>query len=244
MAQFWDDNKGAFKDSPNETSLYPQDANSMAIAFGIVPPSSTTAKRISDYLASNWTPIGPKCPELAKNVSPFITSIELEGHFQAGRTDRAIELMRTSWAWYLNHPNGTQSTVPEGFLLDGTWGYRGDRGYRNDPSYMSHAHGWSSGPTSTLTEYLLGLRVTKPLGHEWQLKPSTFTQLTEVEGGFATSLGKFSAKYKIKDGIADVEWDTPVGTRGWLALPGNAPRWVVGGKGSTKVRVNVCDRSK
>lgn len=75
MDQFWNDTLGAFKDSPSNLTLYPQDANSMAIAFSVIPPKSKQAKRVSDYLADNWTPIGPVCPELPSNVSPFISPI-------------------------------------------------------------------------------------------------------------------------------------------------------------------------
>lgn len=234
MNQLWSECHGAFKDSPTNKTLYPQDGNSMAIAFGVVAPESKQAKRVSNYLASNWTPIGPECPELPGNVSPFISSIELEGHFQAGRPDRALELMRTSWGWYLNNPNGTHSTVVEGYLVDGTFGYRGPS-YRNDASYISHSHGWSSGPTSTLTEYMVGLSVTKPEGEEWQLKPATFTQLQEAEAGFTTGLGKFSAKYEAKKNKVTVTWETPKGTKGWLEIPGYKARWVKGGKGSVTV---------
>lgn len=237
MTQFWDEDRGAFKDSPTNKTLYPQDANSMAIAYGVV--SGDVAKRVSDYLVSNWTPIGPSCPELPNNISPFISSIEIEGHFQVGRPDRALELIRTSWGWYLNNPNGTQSTVAEGYLVNGTWGYRGDRGYRYDPSYVSHAHGWSSGPTSTLTEYLVGLRVTKPLGEEWQLQPASFKLLSEAQAGFTTSLGKFSAKFEVKPSCVTVEWDTPKGTRGLLLLPGQNPRWMEGGKGHITVSLSA-----
>ncbi|KAF9871875.1 alpha-l-rhamnosidase [Colletotrichum karsti] len=233
--KLWDESKGAFKESPNDTSLYPQDANSMAVAFGVVSADSTEAQQISDYLESNWTPIGPHCPELKNNISPFISSIELYTHFRAGRADRALKLIRDAWGWYLNHPNGTESTVPEGYLLDGTWGYRGDRGYRNDPSYVSHAHGWSSGPTSGMTEYLVGLRVIKPGGSEWQFKP-VLGELSEAEAGFTTSLGKFSAKFTVgENGTAAVEWDTPANTKGNLVLPGQELRRVKGGKGSATI---------
>lgn len=210
----------------------------MAIAYGVVSPQSKKAQRISDYLKSNWTPIGPHCPELPQNVSPFISSIELEGHFQVGRPDRALELMRTSWGWYHNHANGTGSTVIEGYLINGTFGYRGDRGYRYDESYVSHAHGWSSGPTSALTEYMVGLRVTSPRGHEWSLKPATFSELSKAEAGFTTSLGKFSAKFKVKGDRAVVEWNTPKGTRGKIELPGQKAKWVKGGRGRTTVRLS------
>lgn len=237
FAELWDDKVGAFKESPDNTSLYPQDANSMALAFGVARSSQcgNYSARISDYLTSRWTPIGPHSPELKNNVSPFISSIELEAHYRAGRPDRAVELTRDLWGWYINHPNGTQSTTPEGFLIDGSWGYRGDRGYRNDPSYMSHAHGWSSGPTSTLTEHMLGLRLSKPAGVEWQFKPAGLEQFAHLEGGFTTKLGRFSGTLTVKDGQVHLTWDVPKGTRGWVQLPGQKGQWVTGGTGSSSM---------
>ncbi|KAL5041930.1 hypothetical protein BDW71DRAFT_201002 [Aspergillus fruticulosus] len=247
ITHLYDPSVGAFRDSPSST-LYPQDANSMALAFSIFPfpPSNSNsnsskgraeAARISSYLESNWTPIGPAVPELPNNVSPFISSIELEGHFASGHADRAVELIRTLWGWYLDHPNGTQSTVPEGYLVDGSWGYRGDRGYRNDPRYVSHAHGWSSGPTSTLTEYAVGLRITKPRGSEWSFRPASFglDGLEEAQAGFTTGLGRFRAGFRVQGETATVSWDTPAGTRGWVQLPGEEGRWVEGGKGRMTV---------
>lgn len=237
-AHFWDESRGAFKESPNDTSLYPQDANSMALAFGVLNASDPRSERVSTYLATNWTPLGPINPEVSANVStisPFITSIELEGHFKIGHAERSLELIRSAWGWYLNNPTGTQSTVPEGYLANGTWGYRGDRGYRFDPTYVSHAHGWSSGPTSTLTEYLVGLRVVAPKGRKWELRPATFDELGRVEAGFTTSLGKFSAKFEIENGTVRVQWDTPAGTEGLVQLPGRKPRVVAGGRDSIVV---------
>ncbi|OHX00407.1 bacterial alpha-l-rhamnosidase domain-containing protein [Colletotrichum incanum] len=234
----WDGAKGAFIDGYRNRTLYPQDSNSYAIAFGVVDPASAEAASISRMLTENWTPIGPASPELPGNISPFISSIELEAHFVAGRADRALQLIRDSWGWYLNHPNGTGSTVIEGYLVDGTFGYRSTRGYTNDPSYVSHAHGWSSGPTSTLTEYLVGLRVTRPAGAGWSLKP-VFGEVPEAQAGFTTALGRFSAKWKVERGVATVEWDVPEGTRGWVELGGEEGRWVDGGKGTASVKVKV-----
>jgi hypothetical protein len=215
-------------------TLYPQDANSMALAFGVAEKGTAEAAAISKALTRNWTPIGPASPELPGNISPFISSIELEGHFVAGRADRALRLIHDSWGWYLHHPNGTGSTVIEGYLVDGSWGYRNTRGYTNDPPYVSHAHGWSSGPTSALTEYLLGLRVTRPAGSEWSLQPA-FGFVDNAQAGFTTGLGKFSAKWTVAGETATVEWDTPVGTRGWIDL-GEKKAWVDGGKGRETVR--------
>ena len=235
VTQFWDEARGAFKESPDDTSLYPQDANSMALAFEVFNASDSRAERVSTYLTTNWTPLGPINPEVSANastISPFITSIELEGHFKIGHPERSLELIRSAWGWYLNNPNGTQSTVPEGYLANGTWGYRGDRGYRFDPTYVSHAHGWSSGPTSTLTEYLVGLRIVEPKGRKWELKPATFEEVDRAEAGFTTGLGKFSAKFENQNGTVSVQWNTPVDTEGYVKLQGQQGKAVAGGRGS------------
>ncbi len=95
--QFWDAEKGAFFDGWRNKTLYPQDANSQALAFGVVKPGTPEAAAVSKALTRNWTPIGPASPELPKNVSPFVSSIELEAHFVAGRPDRAVQLIRDLW---------------------------------------------------------------------------------------------------------------------------------------------------
>ncbi|KAL4735585.1 Six-hairpin glycosidase-like protein [Aspergillus similis] len=231
----WDEEKGAFMDSPG-SGLYPQDANSLALAYGIVDPESREAARISDYLSSNWTPIGPSCPELPDNISPFISSIELQAHFRSGRPDRALQLIRDLWGWYLGHENSTQSTTPEGYNVDGSWEYRRQRGYVKGSPYLSHSHGWSSGPTSALTEHMVGLRLTKPAGEEWLLKPASFEELDRFESGFVTSKGRFSAKIIVSRRNVRVDWDAPIGTRGLISLPGQEPFWVKGGKASKIVR--------
>jgi hypothetical protein len=215
----FDDSYGAFKDNATSTTLHPQDANSMAVLFGIVSPTSTNASSISSRLTENWSPIGAVAPELPGNISPFISSFEIQAHLTIGETERALELIRRSWGWYANHPNGTGSTVIEGYLVNGTFGYRSSRGYGYDASYVSHAHGWSSGPTSALTEFVVGLSVTGPAGRSWTLKPQ-FGDLKNAEAGFTTGLGKFQAKWKVSErGEYQVDFSTPEGTSGVLALP-------------------------
>ncbi|KAJ9132177.1 Bacterial alpha-L-rhamnosidase domain-containing protein [Pleurostoma richardsiae] len=230
----WDAAYGAFKDNATTTPLHPQDANSMAVLFGVVDANSSAAQSISARLTDNWTPIGAEAPELPGNISPFISSFEVQAHLTAGQTGRALDLIRASWGWYLRHPNGTGSTVVEGYLTNGTWGYRWDRGYGNDFSYVSHAHGWSSGPTSALTEFVLGLSVTAPAGARWRFAPQ-FGDLGRAEGGFVTGLGKFQASWARTEGDGySATVKTPAGTGGELILPvvmkGKKPRIVLDGK--------------
>jgi len=61
----WDDDKGAFKDNPDST-LYPQDGNSVALWFGVV--NASNAGRVSDYLSSNWVELGSASPEWSGNI--------------------------------------------------------------------------------------------------------------------------------------------------------------------------------
>ncbi|KAH6679496.1 putative alpha-L-rhamnosidase B [Halenospora varia] len=213
----WDESYGAFKDNNTATTLHPQDANSMALLFGVVD-TPAKAESASTNLLKNWTPIGAQTPELPNNVSPFISSFEIQGHLTIGQTARALELIKRCWGWYLNNPNGTQSTVIEGYLIDGSFGYRADRGYSHDTSYVSHAHGWSAGPTSALTTYILGLSVTSPAGKKWKLAPQ-FGDIKSVEGGFMTGLGKFQASWKLQSRGYTLSYNTPSGTTGQLELP-------------------------
>ncbi|XXG95963.1 hypothetical protein Hte_002239 [Hypoxylon texense] len=201
-ARLWDESSGAFDNSiesrDNNTGLHPQDGNALAVLFGVVNATSDQAQDISTSLTKNWTPIGAESPELPGEVSPFISSFEIQAHLLVGQTQRALDLIRTSWGWYLNNENGTQSTMVEGYLVDGSFGYRHDAGYQEDYSYTSHSHGWATGPVTALTEYVLGLGITGLAGATWQMAPH-FGDLQHAEGGFTTSIGKYSAAWTVDD---------------------------------------------
>jgi hypothetical protein len=180
--------------------------------------SSSKAQNISSNLLKNWTPIGAETPELPGNISPFISGFEIQAHFSIGQADRALDLIRRSWGWYINNPNGTESTVMEGYLINGTFGYRSTRGYDYDFSYPSHSHGWSSGPTSALTTYIVGLSVTNPAGATWKLAPQ-FGDLSSAQGGFTTTLGNYQASWQLSGPGYTLEYTVPAGTSGQLVLP-------------------------
>ena len=218
----WDPTTQTFKDNATDTTLHPQDANSMSILFSVINPNSSQAQSISSALTENWGPIGAVSPELPNNISPFISSFEIQAHLASGNVQRALDLIRLSWGWYLNNPNGTQSTVIEGYLFNGSFGYRNSRGYDYDSSYVSHSHGWSSGPTSALTEWVLGLRITDRAGSMWTMAPQ-FGDLTFAEGGFTTVLGKFQGAWELQRNATGVSYSanvtTPGGTTGEIVLP-------------------------
>lgn len=213
----WDASAGAFGDSEGDNSIHPQDGNSMALVFGAA--NTTSIQNISLALTANWITIGSLAPELPNNLIGFGQSFEIKAHLAARQATRALDLIRRAWGWYLNHPSGTASTCIEGYLADGTFGYRDTTGYGNDYSYTSHAHGWSTGPTDALTSYVVGIQLTAPAGDTWVFAPQ-FGDLESAQGGFTTPLGKFSAGWISYQGGYTVWWRFPTGTLGTLVLPG------------------------
>ncbi|KAI1434744.1 glycoside hydrolase family 78 protein [Xylaria sp. CBS 124048] len=212
--RLWDANTGAFKDNYGvyDTGLHAQDGNSLALLFGVVDAIGAQGQAISTWLTKNWRSIGPESPELPGEVSPFITSFEIQAHLLARQPRRALDVIRRSWGWYLANENGTQSTMIEGYLTDGTFGYRHNAGYAEDYSYTSHAHGWSTGPVTALTEHVLGLSVVGLNGEICRFAPQ-LGDLTHVQGGFVTGLGEYRAKVgrDARTGCTLAEVDVPIG---------------------------------
>jgi len=88
----------------------------------------------------------------------------------------------------------------------------------------SHAHGWSAGPTYVLSTRILGIHLVNPMGKQWRIQPN-FGDLTSVEGGYATNLGKFTVKWSTGTSL---QVETPDGTEGDVIWQGET-RHVTGG---------------
>ncbi|KAG7443761.1 Six-hairpin glycosidase [Guyanagaster necrorhizus] len=216
---FWVESAGMYRDNLT-TTLHPQDANSFAVLYNLTL-SDEQKVAVSQGLEKNWNDLGPVVPELPDTISPFISGFELQAHFEAGQDDRALDLLRREWGYILYTNLSVQSTLLEGFTANGSLWYRSYRGYNYDAAYTSHAHGWSSGPTSALTFYILGLTITSPRGATWSLSPHINGGLPGAEGGFGTSLGWFGVKWALQDNQFFMEISTPEGTSGQVKLPRN-----------------------
>ena len=150
MSLLWQPSVGLFRDNET-TTLAPQDGNAWAIKSGLVS-SPSQISQIASALQARWGPYGAPAPEAGDAVSPFISGFELEAHFMANRTDAALALVRTMWAdFMLDDPRMTNSTFIEGYSVTGSLHYAPN----SNDAWISHAHGWSSGPTSSLMVSLL-----------------------------------------------------------------------------------------
>ena len=197
-ARLWDEDAGEYRDNP-ASGLHPQDGNSLAVWFGLAPPDR--AKRISAALTTNWNDFGATTPEKNSEIGTFPGSMEIQAHLAAGDSTRALDLIRREWGYMLNSPLGTGSTFWEGYLANGQFGYGG--------AYMSAAHGWSTGPTSALTFYVLGIRPTTVAGG-YDIRPEP-GDLANAQGSLRTPLGdiRLTWRHDVHDRSFTEQVDAP-----------------------------------
>lgn len=214
-----------FKDNDQGSTVYPQDGNSYALLSGLVNDTSR-ASAISAALAARWIkPYGAPAPEAGSTISPFASGFEVRGHYAAGHPERAVELMEFMWAdFMLDSPYVTNSTFIEGYSTNGSLIYSP---YPNNAARISHAHGWSTAPTSALTMMGVGLTYTSGGGKAWVIEPA-LGGLQQAAAGFSTPLGMFSSNWT--NAGKNGEFETPAGTNGTLII--NAIN------GTTSVSVN------
>lgn len=168
----------------------PQDGNSRVLIAGMhahARGSAVFPGTVSQALRARWTAFGAPAPEFPNVMSPFASSFELQAHCAAGRPDSAVELALLMWGYLLDGPGFTNSTLAEGFRTDGDVHYPAYRA----PGRNSHAHGWAAGPTSTLVDCVLGIRLLGRGGAAWSARPALTRWLGWARGGFAVGKGGF-----------------------------------------------------
>ncbi|ETS85125.1 hypothetical protein PFICI_03150 [Pestalotiopsis fici W106-1] len=215
----WDDSVSLYRDNDtiangSSAPSYPQDGNAWAVIAGIA--TGTRAVAVSDALKARWVrPYGAPAVEAGQTISPFTTGFELQAHYLAGHSDYAVDLMEFMWADYmLDDPRMTNSTFIEGFATDGTPLYPV---YDYDPR-VSHAHGWSTAPTSMLTFYAGGLTMTSAAGQTWKVAPA-LGGLQTVQTRYETPLGAFVTDWTNNTrGLSGI-FITPNSTTGEINIP-------------------------
>jgi len=159
--------------------------------------------------------------EGANDFATFYGYYMLEALAKAGRYEEAMEIISDYWGamldlgattfWenfdYSDRANASridQLTPADRFDIHADGGdhcYIGLRG--------SLCHGWASGPTSWLTEHVLGIKVIEPGSKVIQIRPN-LGDLMFAEGTFPTPYGIVKVKHvKQADGKVNSEIDAP-----------------------------------
>lgn len=211
----WDADSSLYTDNTT-TSLHPQDGNAMALFFNLTQ-DNTQAEAVSKALETNWNTFGPVTPELPDVISPFISGVEVLGHFAAGQPDRALELTSRLWGYLLDSPEMTGSTFAEGLAANGSLYYRGASGYNYDAAYTSMSHSWSTGPLVALSTKLAGLELSG--WFRWTFAPRPGGGVREVQSGFGSPFGEFSVSWRLEGGTFTANVSVPEVTVGEVVLP-------------------------
>jgi len=142
----------------------------------------------------------------AKNFSTFYGYYMLKAKAKAGDYQGALDNIREYWGGMLNlgattfwedfdldwvkNASRIDELVPDGKKdIHGDYGAYCYKGFRH-----SLCHGWASGPTSWLTEYVLGVQVMEPGCKAIRVRPH-LGDLSFVEGTFPTPYGIVKIKH-------------------------------------------------
>lgn len=159
--------------------------------------------------------------EGAKGFSTFYGYYMLKAMAKAGNYQGAVDIIREYWGgmldlgattfWedfnldWIENSSCIDEIVPEGKNdIHGDFGDYCYKGYRH-----SLCHGWASGPTSWLSEYVLGIKVLEPGCKVVKIEPH-LCDLDWAEGTFPTPYGIISVKHtKASDGTVKTEVFAP-----------------------------------
>ncbi|WP_276090118.1 alpha-L-rhamnosidase C-terminal domain-containing protein [Pedobacter sp. JY14-1] len=142
----------------------------------------------------------------AKNFSTFYGYYMLEAMAKAGNYQGAIDIIKTYWGamldlgattfWedfnmeWIKNAGRIDELVPEGKIdIHGAYGAYCYVGFRH-----SLSHGWASGPTSWLSEHVLGFKVMEPGCKTVRIEPH-LGDLKFAEGSFPTPYGIIKVKH-------------------------------------------------
>ncbi len=185
-----------------------QAASLMALA-GMMSAEEADAK----YLSVNG----------AKGFSTFYGYYMLRAMAAADNYQGALDVIRRYWGamldlgatsfWedfnmdWIPDSGRIDEIVPEGKKdIHGDYGDYCYKGFRH-----SLCHGWASGPTAWLSEYVLGVQVLEPGCHKVSIKPN-LGDLQWVEGTFPTPKGIISIRHeKDTDGQIKSTINAPAG---------------------------------
>ena len=209
-SRLFDPGTGVYDLSDSVRGTFTQDANVMAIDFGIAP-SDKVAGILATIKNKLWTSAGtlPFSGGYQQTISPFISGLELSARFGSGDTADALQLLSNEWG----------PMIAPGDLYTGTfWENESTSGTQAGPQ-TSMAHGWSSSPTSVLSEYVLGIQPVTAGYQTWLVQPHP-GDLSWTEGQAPTRYGPITVDWgRSKTGSFAMRVSAPRGTSGEIDVP-------------------------
>jgi alpha-L-rhamnosidase len=214
-AHLYNSGTGLYYLSNQDTSTIAQDANSLAVLYGVAP-ASDDSKILAMLKSDLWkTSYGPKPfsgSSYADIVSTYITGYELDARLAQNDASDAETLLNQVWGHIISSSGFQTGTMWEN--INGSTGQPG-RG-----SSTSLAHGWSATPVSALSGYVLGIQPATAGYATWTVKPNP-GDVSWSEGSVPTPHGAISVDWAGKSGVGQFSMrvTAPSGTSGTIAVP-------------------------
>jgi len=211
----FDPTSGLYELSDAQPSAVAQDANALAVLFGVAPPGSGPAVMAALRRTLPSTPYGPESftanAGFRAAVSPFVTNEEVQALFATGDGAAAIGLIERLWG-HMDAP-GPDFTAADWELV----GARGRPGFGDNTSL---AHGWASGATADLSSDVLGVVPSTPGFRTWTVAPRPGS-LRWAEGDVPTPHGTIAVRWARSPGSGrfSLQVSAPAHTRGTVAVP-------------------------
>ena len=223
---------GVYNISPTQTGYVSQDANTYAVLYGIAPASTVNGilSAMEQQLSTPYGALDVSSPAPAgynQLIGPFMGSYELWALLSAHQTQAAFSLLQQEW--------GAMTTTDPG---DTFWEAKGADGTHNNafassPGGLSMAHGWATGPTSALSEYVLGVQPVAAGYRTWLVQPQPGS-LSWAEGEVPTPHGSIVVKWghETSQGQFAMQVQPPAGTSGTIDVPASGTGAVITVNGS------------
>jgi alpha-L-rhamnosidase len=213
----------------NSDSGVAQDANSLAVLYGVAPAgddASILASLKTDLWTNQYGPVPfSSGTGYSQEPSPYISGYELDARLASGDTADAEQLLTTLWGHMIAAGPDDTGTMWELVNTDGTPGFG---------SFTSLSHGWASTPASALPGYVLGIQPASPGYATWTVQPHP-GDLAWSEGQAPTPHGTLAVQWagQAGDGQFSMNVTAPSGTSGTIAVPvgsASSPVVEVGGQ--------------
>lgn len=208
----WDPSLGAYDTSTSQHTVS-EDANAWAIRYGVAD-GDRAAQIVQTMSKTLSTPFGLEPSADSGIVSPFMNGFAVDAAYLANRPGLAMDQILATWGHMANTANGSTTWQVMG-VPDGTLG--GTNGLGSS----SAAHGWSSGATDALSQYVLGIKPETAGYQTWEVKPypEGSDQLTWAQGTVPTPHGDIASRWQLGDNAFRLTVDAPSGTSGDVAVP-------------------------
>ena len=213
-AHLYNSATGLYYLSNSDTTTVAQDANSLAVLYGVAP-AADDATILTALKADLWTtPYGPKPfsgSGYSDVISPYVSGYELDATLADNDTADAESLLDDVWGNMIAPGPDDTGTMWENVNPSGQPGFGAS---------SSLAHGWSTTPVSALSGFVLGVQPDTAGYATWTVQPHP-GDLAWAEGRVPTPHGDVDVDWSGEGGADQFSMavTAPGGTSGTIAVP-------------------------